>query len=268
MNFNINSWSIFIFDKANHLHRMIKSTLSYILVLGLISGCGLDFKRGNGQIETEEIEVGDFHKIYIGGNYNLVMIPARENRVIIETDNNLLRYINVEHHAEALNINNVHKLKSSRGIFIEVYYKEMSHIYSTGTSRINHEGILQAEELGIDLSGAGSVTLEIDTRSVKVEMSGAGVIELSGRTDIQEVHISGAGGMMSEHLRSRECDVNLSGLGGASVYVTEKLEASITGIGGITYSGHPQLIEKRVTGLGKIVRNEDYIEEEFDEVGE
>jgi len=247
---------------------MIRSILIYILVLSQISGCGLDFKRGDGQIETEEIEIGDFHKIYIGGNYDLVMIPARENRVIIETDENLLHYINVEHYGEALNINNIHKLKSSRGIFIEVYYKELSHIYSTGTSKVNHEGILKAEELGIDLSGAGSVNLEIDTRTVKVEMSGAGVIELSGNTDLQEVHISGAGGMMSEHLRSRECDVNLSGVGGARVYVTEKLEASITGIGGITYSGHPQLIEKQVTGLGKIVRSEEYIDEEFDEIGE
>jgi len=241
---------------------MIKKNMIYILIIIHVVSCGLNFKRGNGQLEVKEIEIGDFNKIYIGGNYDLVMIPTSENRVIIETDENLLRYINVEHHGEALNINNIHKLKSSRGIFIEVYYKELNHIYTTGASKINHEGILQTDELGIDLSGAGAVNLEIDTRKVHIEMSGAGVIELSGKTDREEAHISGAGGLMAEHLRSRECDVNLSGIGGAKVYVTETLEASITGIGGITFSGNPQLIEKQVTGLGKIVRSEKYIERE------
>lgn len=242
-----------------------RTILSYLILVIFFTACGLDFKRGNGNIEVKEFELEAFHKIYVGGNYNLTMIPAKRNRVIIKTDENLFRYINVENYEESLNINNVHKLKSSDGIFIEVYYQEIDQIYSTGASKIGHEGILDANELNVDLSGAGSVNLEISTNTVKVEMSGAGVIELAGITDREEVHISGAGGMMAEDLKSRECDVNLSGVGGANVYVTEKLEASITGIGGITYSGNPKLIEKQVTGLGKIVRGNDYIEEDIDE---
>jgi len=231
-----------------------------------ISSCSLNFKKGNGNIETREFELTAFNKVYIGGNYNATLIPSQQNRVVIETDENLFKYINVEQYENALNINNVHRLKSSRGIFIDVYYSGVDHIYSTGTSKIAHEGILQTEELHLDLSGAGSVKLDIVTNSVMIQMSGAGVIELAGQTNSQEAYISGAGGLMAEDLRSKDCDVNLSGVGGAQVYVTEKLEASITGIGGITYSGNPQMIEKQVTGLGKIVRNERFVEkEEYDE---
>jgi hypothetical protein len=92
-------------------------------------------------------------------------------------------------------------------------------------------------------------------------MSGAGVIILAGDTEFQEAHISGAGGLMAKDLRSKECEIHLGGIGGADVYVTERLEASITGIGGIQYSGNPRLIEKQITGLGKITRNEEFIEE-------
>ena len=244
------------------MYRIIVSSLIFVTIF---IACDLNFKRGNGNIEVREFEVEEFHKIYVGGNYNLTLIPAKKNRVVIETDENLFRYINVESFDESLNINNVHKLKGSEGIFIDVYYQQIDQISSTGASKIGHEGILEAESLGIDLSGAGSVNLEINTGLVKVEMSGAGVIELSGRTDRQEAHISGAGGMMSEGLKSRECDVNLSGVGGANVYVTEKLEASITGIGGITYSGNPKLIEKQVSGLGKIMRNSEFIEDDYEE---
>lgn len=237
-----------------------------IVVISLFLGtCGLNFKRGNGNIETTEFETGNFQKIYVGGNYELKMIPAKVCRVVIETDENLFRYINVEHYEETLNINNVHNLKSSRGIFIEVYYTDLEQIYSTGTSKIGHEGIIEAEELRINLSGAGAIDLDIDTKSVKIEMSGAGVIILAGNTDLQETHISGAGGLMAEELQSKECDIHLGGIGGANVFVTEKLEASITGIGGIQYSGNPQLIEKQITGLGKIVRNEEFIDREYDQ---
>lgn len=238
---------------------------AYLFLLILIASCELNFKRGNGKIEISEYDIDTFHKVYVGGNYDVTLIPSKKNQVVIETDENLFRYINVENQEEALNINNVHKLKSSEGIFIEIYYKSIDHIYSTGMSKIGHEGILESDELIINLSGAGSVKLDIYTHSLEIVMSGAGVIELSGNADIQQTYISGAGGLMAENLKSKECDVNLSGIGGANVYVSEKLGASITGIGGITYSGNPKLIEKQVSGLGKIIRKENFIEEEFEE---
>jgi hypothetical protein len=244
---------------------MYRSAIIIVVISLFFGTCSLDFKRGNGNMETSEFEIESFRKIYVGGNYELKMIPAKVCRVVIETDENLLRYINVEQHEETLNINNVHNLKSSRGIFIEVYYTALEQIYSTGTSKIGHEGVIEAGELRINLSGAGAIDLDIETVRVQVEMSGAGVIILSGNTEIQEAHISGAGGLMAEKLQSKECDIHLGGIGGANVYVTEKLEASITGIGGIQYSGNPQLIEKRITGLGKIVRNEEFIDNELSE---
>jgi hypothetical protein len=223
--------------------------------------CDLDLKRGNGQIEVQEYEVGEFNELLVGGNYELVLIEARRSKVLIETDANLFRYINVENTDGTLHINNVHNLKGSDGILVEVYYQNLEKIASTGASSIAHEGVINSEEFSIELSGAGAVQLELNTGQVSVDMSGAGVVELSGTTDRQIAHLSGAGGLVAEELVCAECDITLSGLGGAEVYVTEKLTATITGIGGITYSGNPGLIERQVTGLGKIERNTEYAEE-------
>lgn len=241
---------------------MIKSRLYLFIIPFFLAQCGLNFKRGNGNIDTMVYDLKEFRKLFVGGNYDLILIPSDVSRVVIETDQNLMRYINVELHDGSLNINNVHNLKGSRGIVVEVYYQTLEQVQSTGNSKISLKGILEADHLRVGLSGAGAIDLEIDTDMIKVDMSGAGVVELRGKTRRQEVHISGAGGLVAEKLISEECNVHLSGLGGASVYVSEKLEASITGIGGITYAGSPSLIEKQITGLGKIQRNENYIEEE------
>ena len=236
-------------------------SLSLVLLL-LVHSCDFNYKMGNGNIIEHEIKLDDFARISIGGNYRVTLIESNETRVVIECDENLLEYINAEHYENTLNINNVHNLKSTEGIVVDIYYKALEKIYSTGASKVTNEGVLKAGNLMINLSGAGAIDLKIDTKKVEVNLTGAGVVSLSGKTDKQETHISGAGGLEAKELLSNECSINLSGLGGAQVYAVEKLEATITGVGGIIYSGNPKIIERQVTGFGKIKRAEEYIFEE------
>lgn len=237
--------------------------LTFIFLLTfLFQNCTLNLKRGNGNIEIEEIEINNFNKVNIGGNYEVTLIQSKDTKVIIETDENLLPFINTELFGQTLNINNVHNLKSTEGITIEIYYQKLDKIYSTGASSLEQEGILVTEELTINLSGVGIIDLEIQTTEVKVNLTGAGIIILSGSTKFQETHISGAGGLRAFDLKSKECSVNLSGFGGAEVMVTEKLKATITGVGGIIYAGNPKMIERQISGFGKIKRAKEYVDDE------
>ena len=47
---------------------------------------------------------------------------------------------------------------------------------------------------------------------------------------------------------------------GAEVFAVDKIEATITGVGGIIYAGNPDIIERQITGFGKIIRADEYIE--------
>jgi len=225
-----------------------------ILLMLLISGCELNFKSGNGDIEEMQIEVQSFDEIYIGGNFDVILIPSDKNSILISADENLMKYINVEVHNNSLNINTVHNLKSSNGIDVTINYITLSGIYSTGASKITHNNALVSQNLEIDLSGTGSIELEIDSDTSSVTMTGAGLVKLTGKTSLLNVGISGAGGLVASDLVAQNCDISLSGFGGASVHVTENLEANISGIGGIQYSGNPAHIEKSITGLGKITQ--------------
>lgn len=240
---------------------LIKKLPALILIIIINFGCDLNFKRGNGVITISEIEVLSFEKVSIGGNYEVVLRESKSPKVVIKTDENLLPFINTELYNNTLNINNVHKLKSSEGIKVEIYYNTLTKIYSTGSSKVSNEGILISDDLIINLSGAGAIDLEIQTNKVKVNLTGAGVIKLAGETEYQETHISGAGGLSAFDLISNECNINLSGLGGAEVHAVEKIKATITGVGGIIYAGNPHLIERQITGFGKIKRAQEYFEE-------
>ena len=244
---------------------MKNSGISIVIISFIIlffSSCNLNYKKGNGNIEKVEISVDDFQRVNIGGIYNVVLIQSDENKVTIETDENLQDFINTEVFNTTLNINNVHNLKSSEGIDVKIYYKELNQIYSSGASNIENEGILVSEKFNLTLSGAGAVDLEVNAVRIEINLTGAGIITLKGETDFLETQISGAGGLRAFELKSNESDISVSGLGGAEVFAREKLEVSITGIGGIIYAGNPKIIEKHITGLGKIKQADEFIDDE------
>ena len=96
-----------------------------LVFLLLVQSCDFNYKIGNGNIIEHEIKLDDFSRISIGGNYRVTLIQSEETRVVIECDENLLDYINAEHHENTLHINNVHNLKSTEGIVVDIYYKAL-----------------------------------------------------------------------------------------------------------------------------------------------
>ncbi|MGF1637775.1 MAG: head GIN domain-containing protein [Cyclobacteriaceae bacterium] len=236
---------------------------SFLIISILFSSChlGPGTKKGNGNITSEDYQIDDFNVLRIGGNYTLRLIAGEKNMVVVETDENLIPYINVEVQDKKLSINNVHKINSVRGVHINVFYKEVNKIFSMGASVIEHDGILRTDKLLIDLSGSGGINLEIDADELEVILSGAGIVKLSGKVNSQNLILSGAGALQASKLESETCRISLNGIGGAEIYVTNELEASVNGIGGIKYGGNPKLVTRNVSGLGKISQDDSFSKE-------
>jgi hypothetical protein len=203
-------------------------------------------------METKHFSPGAFRSVIVGGNYKVRLVESEESGISITTDENLFRFINIDLLDDEIQINNVHKLKSTRGIFVEIRYSDLEKIVSTGSSSIEHEGTLVVPELEVDMTGTGSVRMAVEAERFKLNLSGAGLVELMGMVEQQEITISGAGGYQATELVSNNCHITLSGLGGAKIHVINLLDATITGVGGIVYSGRPKIIEKQITGFGKI----------------
>ena len=64
--------------------------------------------------------------------------------------------------------------------------------------------------------------------------------------------MSGAGDLEAYDLVSKYCKITLSGIGSAEIFVEEELEASISGVGGISYRGNPNKVRDDISGLGRI----------------
>jgi len=211
-----------------------------------------EFEKGNGEIVTERRSVDDFDELRIGGNFEVILEESNNMYVQINTDENLLKFIDTEVEGDILKITQQKKLISKKKIRLIIHYTELEKIRTMGAALIKNEDYLRSEDLEIGMEGAGVIDLQINSVKLKVELSGAGVISLAGEVQEQELNLMGAGQIEAFDLESKVCDIFVGGLGSAEIYVTERLDATIEGVGSIKYDGMPEDLNTEIKGLGRI----------------
>ena len=104
----------------------------------------------------------------------------------------------------------------------------------------------------IAVSGAGDATASnLRTGRLTVEISGAGEVTLAGTADSQAVTISGNGDYNAEDLRSATAQVTIDAAGDAVLRVSDRLDATVSGVGSVKYIGNPH-VTKDVSGVGSV----------------
>ncbi len=203
--------------------------LSFFLLLSL--GCDWRGVRGNGTLKTEDRPVTAFTRIEAGGFYDIAWHPGAPS-LSIKTDENLLSNVTTKVDGNVLKIEIKGQIAPSHGITI----------------------VLSSPSLGgADLSGA----LKLEATGLSgdrftLETSGATKVTLAGRTRRLVASLTGASKLNAGELQTEEVEISTTGAGKAEVYATNSLKAAITGAGRVTYGGNPKVVQKKVTGAGKI----------------
>lgn len=225
-----------------------------ILILSLSACSELIGEKGNGVRITEKIKVGDFNRLEISGSFEVILTENNTDEVVIEIDENLLRYIDITVRGTLLEIDSDRRLDSKDGIIIEVPVKKLASLSSSGASSIQTTNPLQSDNININLSGAGKLDLMLDASDVSIEVSGATLVYLEGSAKTFDIEMSGAGSLEASDFEVQDCFVQISGVGNILVNVTGTLDAEVSGLGKVEYIGNPQSVKGDVSGVGNINR--------------
>ncbi len=207
------------------------SILALSLLLLLSVGCDWRGVRGNNKLKTESRPVTTFTRIEAGGFYDIVWQPGPPS-LSIKTDENLLANIETKVTGNVLKIGIQGQIAPTHGITI----------------------VLRSESLGgADLGGA----LKLEATGLSgdrftLETRGATKVTLAGRATRLVASLTGASKLSADSLQTEEVEISVTGAGKAGVNATKSLKAAITGAGRVTYSGNPPVVQKNVTGAGKI----------------
>jgi hypothetical protein len=104
-----------------------------------------------------------------------------------------------------------------------------------------------------DVSGSGSVKLDAAiAQRADFGVSGSGKIYASGTSESVKTSISGSGKVLAANLETNRCEVRISGSGNVEINVKNELDANISGSGSISYKGNPGKVNSHASGSGSV----------------
>lgn len=210
--------------------------------------------HGNGDVVEEIRQVGSFDEVQLSGIGNLYIKYGDEESLIVEAEENLMRYIETDIQTNKLiiDLGGGKIVLPTDDINFYLTVVELDSVSITGIGRIYLPEV-NASRFDILVSGAGALFIdELFADRLDVVLSGIGEIDIdSGEVDFQSVLVSGPGTYSARRMTSNEADVNISGIGKAIVNVEDYLEARVSGPGDLTYYGSA-VLDANVSGLGNL----------------
>jgi hypothetical protein len=213
---------------------------------------------GSGNVLIETRDTSPFEAIAIEyPGAEIIIQQGDKETVEIEADDNLLPQLSTEVLSRTLTIKSTETdwnamVNPSEPVKINITVKDLTVIVLSapvGDLKVND---LQTDTLQLVVSGGAQVRLNgIHVDLLDSVLSGAGDIQASGTAEEIKLVLSGLGDFNAADLESKKADIELSGMGSATVRVEEELAATITGAGSIQYFGHPH-VEQSVNGAGSV----------------
>ena len=100
-----------------------------------------------------------------------------------------------------------------------------------GVMRLNN---VRGERLDVNYRGAGRLAIEGAVRQLRLQAQGVGEVD-------------------TKALIAQEADVSFEGIGNVAITAKDKLNATVRGMGNLTYYGNPRVVNKSVSGIGSVV---------------
>ena len=198
-------------------------------------GCGGDGVNGSGVELTETRDLTPFSALEFSGAFNVTATCGGEQSFVLTGDDNIVPLVITELRGTTL------------------------HVYTEGktSSKIPLSVVLSCENLE-DVTGSGVLNLDlsgVDNRRLAIGVNGAGGVNAKGKTGTLKVCISGTGSISVNDLIAEDVSVTINGAGSADVHSSRNLQVEINGTGSVRYSGEPENVSQKVSGMGTVTKN-------------
>lgn len=212
---------------------LLAAILIALIVDGIFFRSSTPVGTGSGVSAAQARTLPPFTGVEIAGANNVTVQVGARQAVVVHADTNLLGRVTTRVHSGILVIGTTPgSLSAKTPMFVAVSVPSLDRLTLQGDGNISVTGI--------------------NSRSFTIELPGDGTINAAGTTAELDVTISGTGTAQLGQLVGRNVKAALSGDGSLMLTATNRLNATLSGSGTITYNGNPPHATKTVTGTGTI----------------
>jgi hypothetical protein len=242
------------------MEKMIINRLGSIWVLlgiflaSLFSSCTADIRRNKSDYIEKNYEVETFTKIKFEGGYNIKLIQGEKNSFVMSTSETLHDKVRIWVDNDMLNVKTKVNNLGTDEIKLTITVNNLESIKIEGGVFLTTVGYLELKDFNLEVEGGAHIDMKLNGESIRAKASGGVNMKFEGTTDRFTAISEGACNIDADHFEAKIVDCRVAGVGNASVYATEKLDATVEGLGKIGYRGNPE-ITKQVNGIGMVYRN-------------
>ncbi len=242
--------------------------------------------------DEETRNLGSFTAIENNCSIDVIIRQGDEQKVVVVSPEKYMHKIETKVAAGTLIIDVKGSLSyMNADLHVEVTVKDLNEINNNGSADFEISGTFNTENLLLEFHGSGDFEGDLNVKNLEVNMHGSGDIELSGVNGSLDVHQYGSGDFEAESVYvgssyfkmngSGDCEVNgtaammelsqngsgdfdgrgfevktakvrKSSSGEADVFITDTVDARLSGSGDLNIKGKPNITDFSVSGSGDI----------------
>lgn len=209
---------------------------------------------GSGVLVTQQMPIPEFTKVQAGNSFRITISLANRFNVAIKTDDNLVDHLDVKKSGNT----QVVGLKFGRStgkaaLEADVSMPELTSVRLSGASRGIVRGFASAGKFDARLSGASSLSGDIEAVSTDVELSKSSSVDLKASSNNLILKASGASNAAFQDLIVGSAEVNLSGASTATINAKDSIgPASLSESSNLFYLGNPTIQDVHTSGGSSI----------------
>ena len=188
--------------------------------------------KGSGVPATQVRTVPTFTAVDLTGSNNVTVHVGNAQTVTVHGDDNLIRYVTTTVQGGTLAVGQSRDFSTTSPMSVEITVPALDAATLTGA------GVLAVTGVAAD--------------HFTVRAPGSGVVVVTGKTTTLDATLSGTGDVRLDGLAAQDATASVPGTGRLLVNASHSLDATVSGVGSILYTGNPTDVTKNVTGTGSI----------------
>ena len=212
--------------------------------------------QGNGNIVSREIKVSSFIRLHLTGKGVIELHKSDDEKVVIETDENLQEYFEAVNSGRTLYVAAEGKFR--RPIFtvckMKIFLRQLDTIYIRNEQAdvVCPEIIPLTNPIKITIQSVGNTELNISAPSIKILNQCQGNVVLKGKCESISIKNQSEGNFNSSELIAEELSITNMAQGNVDLFANKTISIKHYGEGYVHYSGDAVLKNVKQFGDGEV----------------
>ena len=233
----------------------MKKLLLSFLVAAITTGTAFAQQVNDPNAEVREAK--NFHGINLSSAFDVYLSQSNEEAVAIsasEAKNRERITVKVKDGILYIGFDSKGLRWSSGNKKLKAYisFKQIDKLSISGACDVFITGIIKADHLTINLSGASDLKGKIEVNKLAVDLSGVSDITISGSAMQLDVESSGASNFKGFDLVTDICNASASGASDIKITVNKELSANASGASDVRYKGAGKITDIKTSGSSSI----------------